>query len=81
MQDRGFYTVEQAADTLELTPGRIRQMLRGGDLEGSKEPGERGWRITRESVEEEPERAEPRPAAGGAQEDAQRPWWRRVFGG
>jgi excisionase family DNA binding protein len=51
MQDRGFYTVEQAADTLELTRGRIRQMLRGGDLEGSKEPGDRGWRITRESVE------------------------------
>jgi hypothetical protein len=22
MQDRGFYTVEQAADTLDLTPGR-----------------------------------------------------------
>jgi len=52
MQDRGFYTVQQAADTLDLTPGLIRQMLRGGDLEGSKEPGERGWRITRESVEE-----------------------------
>ena len=52
MQDRGFYTGEQAADTLDLTPGRIRQMLRGGDLEGSKEPRDRGWRITRESVEE-----------------------------
>ena len=33
-----------------------------------------------ETVEEEPERAEPRPAAGGAQEAARRPWWRRVFG-
>jgi hypothetical protein len=33
-----------------------------------------------ETVEEEPERAEPRPATGGAQEGAQRPWWRRVFG-
>jgi hypothetical protein len=41
MRDRGFYTVEQATDTLELTPGRIRQMLRGGGLEGSKEPGDR----------------------------------------
>jgi Helix-turn-helix domain len=32
----------------------------------------------------EPERAEPHPAAGGAQEGVQRPWrslWRRVFGG
>jgi len=29
---------------------------------------------------EEPERAEPQPATGGAQEGVQRPWWRRVFG-
>jgi hypothetical protein len=35
-----------------------------------------------ESVFEEPERAEPRSATGGAQEGAERvPWWRRVFGG
>ena len=34
-----------------------------------------------EPVEEERERAEPRPDAGGAQEGAEMPWWRRVFGG
>jgi len=34
MQDRDFYAVEQAADTLDLTPGRIRQMLCAGKLEG-----------------------------------------------
>jgi hypothetical protein len=35
---------------------------------------------TSETVEEEPERAEPRPSAEGAQEGVQhRPWWRRVF--
>jgi predicted ATPase len=34
-----------------------------------------------ERAEEEPERAEPRPATVGAQEGVQRPWWRRVFGG
>ena len=35
-----------------------------------------------ESVVAEPERAEPRPAAGGAQEGAARvSWWRKVFGG
>jgi len=28
---------------------------------------------------EEPERAEPQPATGGAQEGVQRPWWRRIF--
>jgi hypothetical protein len=33
------------------------------------------------TVKGEPERAEPRPATGGAQEGVQRPWWRRVFGG
>jgi hypothetical protein len=34
-----------------------------------------------ETVEEEPEGAEPRSATGGAQEGARRPWWRRVFRG
>jgi hypothetical protein len=33
-----------------------------------------------ETVEEEPERAEPDSATGGPQEGIQRPWWRRVFG-
>ena len=33
-----------------------------------------------ETVEEEPQRAEPHPATGAAQEGVQRPWWRRVFG-
>jgi hypothetical protein len=37
---------------------------------------------TAETVEEEPERTEPRSATGGAQEGAQRrSWWRRVIGG
>jgi hypothetical protein len=35
---------------------------------------------SREAVEEEPERAEPRPGAPGAQEGAQRPLWRRIIG-
>jgi hypothetical protein len=33
-----------------------------------------------EPIEEEPERAEPRPGTSAAQESVQRPWWRRVFG-
>jgi hypothetical protein len=37
-------------------------------------------RETSETIEEEPERAEPRSGTQGAQERAQRPWWRRVFG-
>ena len=33
-----------------------------------------------ETVEEAPDRAESRPATGGAQEGVRRPWWRRVLG-
>jgi hypothetical protein len=33
-----------------------------------------------ETVEEAPERAEPRPATGASKEGVQRPWWRRLIG-
>jgi len=33
-----------------------------------------------QTVEEEPERTEPRPVTVESQESVQRPWWRRVFG-
>ena len=39
-----------------------------------------GERESPETVEEERERAEPRPNASGAQEGARRPWWRKMFG-
>jgi len=41
----------------------------------SQEPSEEA-----ETVEEEPERTEPRPVTVESQESVQRPWWRRVFG-
>ena len=44
------------------------------ELEAPSEPRE-----SPETVEEEPERAEPHSATGGAQEGMRRPWWRRVF--
>lgn len=34
-----------------------------------------------ETLEEEAERAESRPATVESQEPVQKPWWRRVFGG
>jgi excisionase family DNA binding protein len=45
--EEGFYTVDEAARILRLTPNRIRQMLRGGELEGipPEESGGRGWKI------------------------------------
>jgi hypothetical protein len=46
------YSVDEAARILRLTPGRIRQMLRGGELEGipPEESGMRGWKIPMHAV-------------------------------
>jgi excisionase family DNA binding protein len=46
------------------------------ELFASREPRE-----SPQTVEEEPERAAPRPTTVESQESVQRPWWRRVFGG
>jgi excisionase family DNA binding protein len=40
----------------------------------------RAPRQSPQTVEKEPERAEPRPVTVESQESVQRPWWRRVFG-
>jgi hypothetical protein len=52
--EEDFYTVEGAARILKLTPGRIRQMLRAGELEGvppgEAESGGRGWKIPMHAV-------------------------------
>ena len=67
----------------ELGAERARRQMaeeRAAALEAELE----AFRETRESpetVEEEPERAEPHSATGGAEEGVRRPWWRRVFGG
>jgi hypothetical protein len=44
-------------------------------------PSEVEPRESSETVENAAEGARPRPDAAGAQEGAQRPWWRRWFGG
>jgi len=56
--------------TYTITPAGLKWLERGSpqQLEAT------------ETITEAPERAEPRPAAGGAQEGARRPWWRRLFG-
>lgn len=59
------------ADTL-----LARMMDRLPELEAPSETS-----ASSETVEDEPERAEPRPATGEAREPVRRPWWRRVFGG
>jgi excisionase family DNA binding protein len=46
------YTVQEAARILKLTPGRIRQMLRAGELKGipPEEGGGRGWKIPMHAI-------------------------------
>jgi hypothetical protein len=47
MQGEDFYSVEEVAQALKLTPDRIRQMLRDGEIEGvpPHEGGASGWKI------------------------------------
>jgi hypothetical protein len=67
------------ADTIlaQLSAAAAEQARTIRAIEGpSKAPGDA------ETVEEEPEQAAPpRSDAPGPQTSAQRPWWRRVFGG
>jgi hypothetical protein len=50
--EEDFYSVDEAARILRLTPGRIRQMLRAGELEGipPEESGGCGWKIPMHAV-------------------------------
>ena len=52
--EEDFYSVDEAARILKLTPGRIRQMLRAGELEGippgEAESGGRGWKVPMRAV-------------------------------
>jgi DNA-binding PadR family transcriptional regulator len=57
--------------TYTMTPAGLKWLERG-----SPQPLE-----VAETIAERSEKSEPKPAAGGAQEGARRPWWRRMFGG
>jgi excisionase family DNA binding protein len=63
--EEDFYSVDEAARILKLTPGRIRQMLRAGELEGipPEESGGRGWKIPMHAVHDRdrPDRVERAP--------------------
>jgi excisionase family DNA binding protein len=63
-------------DTIIMNMTEAMKALSAPAQEEPSEPRE-----SSETVEEEPDRAEPRPATGEAQEGVQRPWWRRIFGG
>ena len=69
---RSDYMASAALDRTRELEGRLREL---------EAPAEAPLDTTesREPVDEEPQRAEPRPDASGAQEGAQKPWWRRIF--
>jgi hypothetical protein len=74
--EEDFYSVDEAAKILKLTPGRIRQMLRDGGLKGGippEESGERGWKIPMHAVHDRnrPARVE-RSGATGPPESPER---------
>lgn len=75
VEEEHFYSVEQAATALDLTPGRIRQMLRtaleADELHGSITPDQtngRGWRLSPAYVEElrRRRRGAAKPTAGAS---------------
>ena len=76
---------EKAQSTLEEQ--LVEERRRREEAESAREDLRRELQALREArespetTEEAPEGAEPRPATGGAQEGARRPWWRRVLGG
>ena len=55
--------------TYTITPAGLKWLERGSPQQPE----------AAELIAERPEMAEPHSAGGGAQEGAQRPWWRRVF--
>jgi hypothetical protein len=68
------------ADTIivQLSRANEEQALTIRELEAPASPEARE---SPQTVEDESERVESRPDAGGAQEGVQRSWWRRMFGG
>ena len=72
---RGDETIRLQQIVAGLTQANAQLAARVPELEAPQEATEDA-----ETVEETPEGVEPRPATGGAQEGARRPWWRRVLG-
>ena len=66
----------QRKDAILLNMTEAMKAISPPPQEGSSEPPQ-----SPETVEDEPDRAEPHSGAPGAQEGVQRPWWRRILGG
>jgi excisionase family DNA binding protein len=76
VSELGEVREELGAERVRRQMAEERATALEAELEALREPRE-----SPETVEEEPERAEPQSATGATQEGAQRrPWWRRMFG-
>jgi excisionase family DNA binding protein len=76
VSELGEVREELGAERVRRQMAEERATALEAELEALREPRE-----SPETVEEEPERVGLHAAAGEAQEDVRRPWWRRVFGG
>ena len=65
--DEDTYTTGEAARILRVTESRVRQMLKAGELEGSRDVNER-WRIPQRAIHErlDARPREPRESRGAA---------------
>jgi excisionase family DNA binding protein len=67
----------ESSETVEETPEGVEPTSYAVEVhESAQEASE-----AHEAAEEQQGRGQPRSATGGAQEDARRPWWRRMFRG
>jgi predicted ArsR family transcriptional regulator len=84
-RERYIRSLEQRVNTLEDEVYRQQAILLNMTeaMKALSPPTQEAPSEARESpqtAEQESDRAEPRPATGGAQDSAYRPWWRRMFG-
>ena len=78
-RETDYYSAHEAARLLGLSPARVRQMLRSGEIEGKRGPGVAGgvpgpWRVPASALEahrwEAHRRGERRPGPEVSQDDA-----------
>ena len=53
LPDKAYYSPEEVADYLDVTPDTIRKLCRAGEIQGARQVG-RQWRIPRSYLEEQP---------------------------
>ena len=73
-READYYSAHEAARLLGVSPARVRQMLRSGEIAGERGPGVAGgvpgpWRVPASALEAH-RRGDSRPGPGAPQDDA-----------